>query len=136
MTVRVTVLKGGDAGRYYLESAGLGGYYLDDGEPTGRWWGRAARPLGLDGPVEDQAFLDVMAGVDPRTGRDLGRRFGEGSVRGYDATFSAPKSVSLLFAFADPELRRRVVEAHDRAVEAVLPGSSPTPTPECAATAR
>jgi conjugative relaxase-like TrwC/TraI family protein len=28
--------------------------------------------------------------------------------------------VSLLFAFADPELRRQVVEAHDRAVEAVL----------------
>ncbi len=50
MTVRVTVLKGGDAGRYYLESAGLGGYYLDDGEPTGgggvgplRCWDSTAR---------------------------------------------------------------------------------------------
>ena len=37
-----------------------------------------------------------MAGHDPATGRDLGRRFGDGSVRGYDATFSAPKSVSVL----------------------------------------
>ena len=120
VTVRVTMLKGVAAGYYYLEGGGLCGYYLGDGEPAGRWWGRAAPLLGLDGPVEDQAFLDVMAGVDPRTGRDLGRRFGEGSVRGFDATFSAPKSVSVLFAFADPELRRHVVEAHDRAVEAVV----------------
>ncbi len=61
-----------------------------------------------------------MAGHDPATGRDLGRRMGEGSVRGYDATFSAPKSVSVLFALGDPEVRRQVVEAHERAVEAVL----------------
>ena len=45
---------------------------------------------------------------------------GEGSVRGYDATFSAPKSVSVMFALGDPEVRRQVVEAHERAVEAVL----------------
>ncbi|HUG09061.1 MAG TPA: MobF family relaxase [Acidimicrobiia bacterium] len=118
MTVRVTTLKGMEAGRYYTER--LPSYYLDGDEPPGRWWGRAAGRLGLDGEIDSEAFLAVMAGLDPATGEDLGRRYGEGSVRGYDATFSAPKSVSVLFALGDEAIRREVAEAHERAVEAVL----------------
>ncbi len=118
MTVRVTTLKGVGAGRYYTEH--LPSYYLDGDEPAGHWWGRGANLLGLHGEIDANMFLSVLAGHDPATGRDLGRRFGEGSVRGYDATFSAPKSVSVLFALGEPEVRRQVVEAHDRAVEAVL----------------
>jgi conjugative relaxase-like TrwC/TraI family protein len=118
VTVRVTTLKGSGAGRYYTEH--LPSYYLGGDEPPGRWWGRGADRLGLRGAIADEGFLAVMAGQDPASGRDLGRRFGEGSVRGYDATFSAPKSVSVLFGLADPEVRRQVVEAHERAVEAVL----------------
>ncbi|MGA7272196.1 MAG: MobF family relaxase, partial [Acidimicrobiia bacterium] len=118
MTVRVTTLKGADAGRYYTDR--LPSYYLDGGEPPGRWWGGGAGDLGLDGVVDPGAFLAVMAGRHPATGEDLGRKYGEGSVRGYDATFSAPKSVSVLFALGDEETRRGVVEAHEWAVEAVL----------------
>ncbi|MGA9597301.1 MAG: MobF family relaxase, partial [Acidimicrobiia bacterium] len=58
--------------------------------------------------------------MHPTTGERLGRRFGDSSVRGFDATFSAPKSVSVLFAVGDQQLRREVTEAHDRAVDAVL----------------
>jgi len=118
VTVRVTTLKGAAAGRYYTEH--LPSYYLDGDEPPGRWWGRGADRLGLRGDIADEGFLAVMAGHDPATGQDLGRRMGEESVRGYDATFSAPKSVSVLFALGDPEVRRQAVEAHERAVEAVL----------------
>jgi conjugative relaxase-like TrwC/TraI family protein len=118
VTVRVTTLKGASAGRYYTEH--LPSYYLDGDEPPGRWWGRAAGLLGLGGDVDSEAFLTVMAGRDPWTGEDLGRRYGEGSVRGYDATFSAPKSVSVLFGVGDGDVRRQVIEAHDQAVEAVL----------------
>lgn len=118
MTVRVTTLKGTGAGRYYTEH--LPSYYLDGDEPPGRWWGRGADRLGLRGDIADEGFLAVMAGHDPTTGQDLGRRMGDGSVRGYDATFSAPKSVSVVFALGDPEVRRQVVEAHERAVEVVL----------------
>jgi conjugative relaxase-like TrwC/TraI family protein len=118
VTVRVTTLKGTAAGRYYTEH--LPSYYLDGDEPPGRWWGRGAALLGLSGCVEAEGFLAVMAGLDPATGGDLGRRFGEGSVRGYDATFSAPKSVSVLFGVGDSEVRRQVVEAHEDAVTAVL----------------
>jgi conjugative relaxase-like TrwC/TraI family protein len=116
--MRVTTLKGTDAGRYYTER--LPGYYLDGGEPPGRWWGSAAEGLGLSGEVDAEAFLAVMAGQHPSAGVDLGRRYGEGSVRGYDATFSAPKSVSVLFAIGDEQIREQAVEAHDNAVAAVL----------------
>lgn len=93
MTVRVTTLKGSGAGVYYTER--LPSYYLDAGEPAGRWYGRGAALLGLDGPVNDSACLTVMAGEHPATGERLGRRYGDESVRGFDATFSAPKSVSV-----------------------------------------
>ena len=118
MTVRVNSLKGPDAGRYYTER--LPSYYLDGEEPPGRWWGKATDRLGLHGQVDAEAFLTVMAGQDPASGVDLGRRYGEGSVRGYDATFSAPKSVSVLFAVGDDRVREQVTEAHDMAVESVL----------------
>jgi conjugative relaxase-like TrwC/TraI family protein len=118
VTVRVTTLKGVMAGRYYTEQ--LPSYYLDAGEPAGRWLGRGAAMLGLDGEIDDEAFLAVMGGLHAATGERLGRRFGETSVRGFDATFSAPKSVSVLFAIGDQELRRDVTEAHNRAVDAVL----------------
>jgi conjugative relaxase-like TrwC/TraI family protein len=118
MTVRVTTLKGAEAGRYYTER--LPGYYLDGSEPPGRWWGKGAGLLGLDGDVDPESFLRVMAGRDPTTGLELGRRYGDGSVRGFDATFSAPKSVSLLWALGDERIQNKVLEAHDGAVDATL----------------
>ncbi|MGB8360782.1 MAG: MobF family relaxase, partial [Acidimicrobiia bacterium] len=118
MTVRVNSVKGPDAGRYYTER--LPSYYLDGAEPPGRWWGQATDRLGLHGQVDPEAFLAVMAGQDPASGGDLGRRYGERSVRGYDATFSAPKSVSVLWGLGDDLVRQQVTEAHDMAVESVL----------------
>ena len=60
VTVRVTTLKGADAGDYYIEQ--LPNYYLASGEPRGMWFGDGARQLGLTGEVGDEAFLAVMAG--------------------------------------------------------------------------
>jgi conjugative relaxase-like TrwC/TraI family protein len=114
----VTTLKGAEAGRYYTKR--LPSYYLDGGDPPGRWWGRGAAELGLAGHVGSDAFLAVMAGRDPATAADLGRRYGETSVRGFDATFSAPKSVSVIWALGDDQIQTEVLKAHDRAVEAVL----------------
>lgn len=118
VTVRVTTLKGVDAGRYYTER--LPSYYLEGGEAPGVWWGGGADRLALSGQLDPEEFLAIMAGGNPATREPLGRRFGESSVRGYDATFSAPKSVSLMFALGEEAIRNQVVEAHERAVEAVL----------------
>ncbi len=118
MTVRVTTLKGADAGAYYVEQ--LPNYYLRSGEPRGVWHGTAAATLGLSGEVGDEDFLALMAGADPRKpDRQLGRRYDDDSVRGFDATASAPKSVSLLWAFGDEYVRGEVLAAHDAAVAAM-----------------
>ena len=93
----MTTLKGADAGAYCVEQ--LPNYYLDSGEPRGVWFGEGSQQLGVTGEVEDEAFLAVMAGMDPqRPDRDLGRCYDEKSVRGFDVTASAPKSVSVLWA--------------------------------------
>ena len=119
MTVRVTTLKGPLAGVYYVEQ--LPSYYLQAGEPRGVWHGRGAEMLGLVGEVDDEAFLAVMAGMDPRRPeRHLGRRYDEMSVRGFDVTCSAPKSMSVLWALGDDHVRREVFAAHDAAVAAMV----------------
>ena len=112
-------LKGATAGVYYLNE--LPRYYLDaDGEPPGRWHGHGAEVLGLDVRIVDGDFLAVMAGRDPATNRDLGRVYGTESVRGFDVTASAPKSVSVLWALGDEHTRAVVVDAHDTAVGAMI----------------
>ena len=53
MTVRVTTLRGGEAGLYYVER--IGDYYVDRSEPRGIWHGQGAQRLGLTGEVDDEA---------------------------------------------------------------------------------
>ncbi|MFT7475364.1 MAG: conjugative relaxase-like TrwC/TraI family protein [Verrucomicrobiales bacterium] len=120
VTARVTTLKGPGAGEYYVKA--LPSYYLNTGEPKGIWHGRGAAELGLDGEVVDGEFLKLMAGNHPRMRGDvlLGRVYGEDSVRGFDITASAPKSVSTMFAIGDDSTRSEVLEAHDTAVATML----------------
>jgi conjugative relaxase-like TrwC/TraI family protein len=118
VTVRVTTLKGADAGDYYVVH--LPNYYLQSGEPRGIWFGKGAQILGLTGEVDNEAFIALMAGMDPtQPDRHLGRGYDDKSVRGFDVTASAPKSVSVLFALGDLETRHQVLAAHDDAVGAL-----------------
>jgi hypothetical protein len=96
-------------------------YYLDPGEPPGRWWGSGWAAVGLDGEVLPEQLQALLEGRHPATGATLGRRFGDQSARGFDATFSAAKSVSVPWALsADPWVRAEVASAHDAAVDAAL----------------
>ena len=119
--------KGGGYARY-LESKTIehdrGDYYLSpEGEPTqapGRWLatpGTLAR-LGIEGvTVEGSEFIALMEGHHPRTGGWL-RPEGAGGGRGggIDLTFSAPKSVSVVWALGDEQERREIEAAHAAAV--------------------
>ncbi len=105
---------------YYLNAVakGVEDYYTARGEVPGRWVGSGAPDVGLGGRVADADLHAVLSGVDPVSGRVLagcGRR-----VPGFDATFSAPKSVSLLYALGDIETRAAAVAAHEAAVDAAL----------------
>jgi conjugative relaxase-like TrwC/TraI family protein len=96
-------------------------YYLDPDEPPGRWRGGGRHALGLDGNVDGSGLRSLLEAAHPETGAPLGRRFGDSSARGFDATFSAPKSVSVLWAVSpDPFVRAEVLASHDAAVDAAL----------------
>ncbi|HEX4464898.1 MAG TPA: MobF family relaxase [Solirubrobacterales bacterium] len=110
--------------RYYLEKVAEGAedYYSGEGEEPGQWLGDAARELGLSGEIEPDQLVAMLTGMNPASGEPLGlvAVSGRGSVPGFDLTFSAPKSVSLLRALGGKEVAAEVKAAHQRSVEAAL----------------
>ena len=108
--------------RYYERQVALGAddYYAGRGEVEGRWMGAGAAALGLEGEVEAEAFGALIGGRDPSSGEVLRSASGRDRVCSLDLTFSAPKSVSVLFAIGDEETSRSLVEAHEEAVGAAL----------------
>jgi conjugative relaxase-like TrwC/TraI family protein len=108
--------------RYYERQVAQGrdDYYSGRGESPGRWTGGGAETLRLGGRVDDDEFMALMEGRDPGTGERLKRVGGRSKVAAFDLTFSAPKSVSVLFAIGEPALAGALVEAHEQAVDAGL----------------
>ena len=108
--------------RYYERQVAQGrdDYYSGRGESPGRWTGRGGEALGLVGVVDGEGFMALMEGRDPGTGERLRRVGGRSKVAAFDLTFSAPKSVSVLFAVGDRVLGGALVDAHEAAVAAAL----------------
>ncbi len=108
---------------YYLEAVGQGveDYYAGAGEAPGSWAGNAAGELELSGQIEGELLHRALSGQHPRTGDPLAKPPGGGvRVPGFDLTFSAPKSVSLLFGLGDAGLSHELRDAHEAAVGAAL----------------
>src|SRR5579883_2038828 len=106
-------------------------YWKQDGAVVGEWHGRLAERFGLSGPVSEEHFARLADGQHPLTGEQLVRHRvvqeyerNDGSKvapvehrAGWDATFSAPKSVSLTALVGGDD---RVREAHHAAVNTAL----------------
>jgi conjugative relaxase-like TrwC/TraI family protein len=103
---------------YYLQAVaqGVEDYYVG-GEAPGRWVASSRTTIGLAGDVAADDLDAVLSGRDPSLGTRLGQQH---SVPGFDLTFRAPKSVSVLFGLGEPRTARQVRDAHDHAVEAAL----------------
>ncbi|MCT7116942.1 conjugative transfer relaxase/helicase TraI [Salmonella enterica subsp. enterica serovar Montevideo] len=103
----------GDAGYYSHEDN-----YYASGSLESRWLGEGAEQLGLKGEVASADMDAVRQGRLP-DGSDLSRMVdGVNKHRsGYDLTFSAPKSVSVMALVGED---RRFIEAHNRAVAVVM----------------
>ena len=101
-------------------AVGLDDYYLGRGEAPGVWHGQWATHLGVEGVVDHDALRALLDGRDPATGKDLLAGRPARDVAAFDATFSAPKSASLLWAFGTPEVTAAVSIAHVEAVAAAL----------------
>lgn len=110
-------------------------YYAAHGTPPGTWLGTGLTGLTNGRGVTAGSFVTPVQmerlfadGADPATGRTLGqsphvyaaetdrRR----PVAGFDSTFTAPKSVSVLWALADADTRELIYECHRNAIADVL----------------
>ena len=109
---------------YYLESVaqGVEDYYVG-GEAPGQWIASSGTTIGLAGEVSPEGLRAVLSGRDPSSETRLGQPH---KVPGFDLTFRAPKSVSVLFGLGDAGTARQVRDAHDQAVEAALDWRSVT----------
>ncbi|MFY9844432.1 MAG: MobF family relaxase [Terriglobales bacterium] len=106
-------------------------YWSQRGIIAGEWQGRLAGEFGLTGMVSSEDFAKLSQGQHPQTGEQLVRQRAsyeyqdaEGKTiktmehrAGWDATFSAPKSVSLTALVGGDE---RVREAHRESVRVAL----------------
>jgi conjugative relaxase-like TrwC/TraI family protein len=108
--------------QYYLDTVARGAeeYWTNAKEAPGQWVGRGSALLGLAGGVNGDDLHRVLEQSDPKSGIRLTRAQGAPKVAGFDATFCAPKSVSLLFALGDAETSNEVRNAHDVAVTEAL----------------
>ena len=111
---------------YYLESQRSfrhpNEYYTAGEEPDGVWFNPRGL-LGLEngGKVDSGDFHRLYHGFSPDGSQKLTRNAGsENRSAGLDMTFSADKSVSALWAVADPELRGEIEQAHNDAARVAL----------------
>ncbi|HKY17254.1 MAG TPA: MobF family relaxase [Microthrixaceae bacterium] len=101
---------------YYLDQvvSGIEDYYAEGGEAPGYWLATSDQ-LGLDGTVRPDDLRSVLTGHHPATGERLHHARNR-KVPGWDLTFRAPKSVSILWGLATPDIADEVVAAHERAI--------------------
>jgi conjugative relaxase-like TrwC/TraI family protein len=106
-------------------------YWSQRGIIAGEWQGRLAEQFGLAGTVSAEDFAKLSQGQHPQTGEQLVRQRASYEYQdadgktirtmehraGWDATFSAPKSVSLTALVGGDE---RVREAHRESVRVAL----------------
>src|SRR5277367_344756 len=112
-------LSAGQAETYYEEKYSQDDYYTEEHRVAGQWFGQGADALGLSGEVDPEDFRSVLHGQRPRTAEVLVRNANGRTARraGWDATFNAPKSVSIqALAGRDAAL----TDAHRRAVSRAL----------------
>jgi conjugative relaxase-like TrwC/TraI family protein len=106
-------------------------YYTEGERVRGEWQGQLAARFGLTGEVQEEQFARLSEGQHPTTGEQLVRHQttreyenGRGEMvrsmehrAGWDATFSAPKSVSLTALVGGDD---RIKEAHRESVTVAL----------------
>jgi conjugative relaxase-like TrwC/TraI family protein len=126
-------LSASQAQAYHAEEFGNAreNYYTQGGQIRGEWHGRLADQWGLHGEVSEEHFRRLTEGQHPITGEQLVRHkaareyVNESGQKtrtmehraGWDATFSAPKSVSLTALVGGDE---RLREAHQESVGVAL----------------
>jgi conjugative relaxase-like TrwC/TraI family protein len=132
MTLSKALAAGQAKGYFDAEYTSTQESYYSEGEAVkGKWFGRQAAAWQLKGEVDSEHFERLCEGQHPLSGEQLVRHltpqkyenaYGEivetsEHRAGWDATFSAPKSVSLAALVGGD---KQILAAHDRSVDVAL----------------
>ncbi len=101
---------------YYTESLSKENYYSRDEQVVGLWQGKGAEKIGLGQEVQQQEF-DALCENRLPSGDRLTPRDDANRRVGFDFTFSAPKSVTLLYEMTGDE---RILEQHHAAIRSTM----------------
>jgi conjugative relaxase-like TrwC/TraI family protein len=133
--LRITPMKNTAAAKKYLrEGLSKSDYYSGGEQISGTWKGESAKLLGLSGQVVDPKVFDLLCdnlhptsfepdsnGVPTTEPQQLTARNRDDRKPFYDFTFSAPKSVSILWAItSNPKLRLEIETAMRAAVQQTM----------------
>ncbi len=112
-------LTAAQAETYYEEKYSHDDYYSEKQRVIGEWFGRGAEQLGLSGEVANEDFRAILRGLHPAFGEALVHKANGYDDRraGWDATFNAPKSVSIQTLVGGDE---NLIEAHQKSVSRAL----------------
>ena len=112
--LNITAQCGAEGAKSYFAKAD---YYSEGQEIVGRWGGKGAVLLGLFGRVDQEAFNSLCDNRNPLTGKPL-TPITRGERRiGYDFTWSAPKSVSVVHALTGDE---RIADAFRESIDETM----------------
>src|SRR5438552_2388593 len=107
---------------YYLQAEEVSLYYLTGEVGVGQWYGEGAERLGYKGYIEAEQLIAAFQGLSP-DGRTPLVQHHDKRQPAWDITFSAPKSVSVLWSVLDADGRHRiegiVMRAAQRAIDYV-----------------
>ncbi|WP_136468930.1 MobF family relaxase [Flagellimonas onchidii] len=94
----------GHAKSYFRDALSKADYYINDQELNGTFNGRIAHKLGLEGQlVNKETFEKLCDNINPKDGGSLTPRTVKDRRVGYDISFHAPKSVSIVHALSDDD---------------------------------
>ncbi|WP_075342493.1 MobF family relaxase [Tenacibaculum agarivorans] len=116
----LTITRSHDSGAatdYFTNGLSTEGYYLDDNIGS-VWSGKTAALLDLEGEdVTKENFSNLVSNIHPITKEKLTVRHANNRRAGFDLTFSAVKSVSILYALTED---LQILEAHQHAYKKAM----------------
>ncbi|MEM6360861.1 MAG: MobF family relaxase [Bacteroidota bacterium] len=116
--LRITVSKGGQSAvNYFKEALSRQDYYAEKSTVMGTWHGKTANRLGLGHEVSQEEFERLVKNRHPLSGDKLTVRDNPNRRAGYDFTFNAPKSVSIVDALTNDTSIR---DAHHEAIQKAM----------------
>ena len=105
------------AKNYFSAELSKGDYYEQGQEIAGDWGGKAATFLGLSGEISQDDFNALVDNKNPTTGEKLTSHNKDNRICGYDFTWNAPKSLSLIYEYSHDD---RFLNAFHEAVKETM----------------